>query len=142
MITPLRPITSSSARLLHTMLRVRNLDASLAFYIGHLGMRLLRWRDFTEQRFTLAFVGYDDEERGAVIELTHNWDCDRYVPGDAFGHIAIAVDDVHATVARLAAEGVTVTRPAGPLVGDPSETIAFIADPDGYRIELIGRPAP
>jgi lactoylglutathione lyase len=127
------------------MLRVRDLDAALAFYVDTLGMRLLRRRDFRDGRFTLAFVGYDDEAEDAVIELTHNWDMRDYAPGTAFGHIAIGVPDVHAATGALAAAGVPVVRPAGPLPGDPNEIIAFVEDPDGYRVELIGgrgRPLP
>ena len=127
------------ARLLHTMLRVRNIDASMDFYIKRLGMRLLRRQDFAEQKFTLAFVGYDDEDQGSVIELTQNWDDRDYSLGDAFGHLAIAVEDVFAAVDTLRADGVRIIRPAGPLKGDQRETIAFCEDPDGYCIELIQR---
>lgn len=131
----------TNTRLLHTMLRVGDLERSLAFYLQQLGMRLLRRQDFTEGRFTLAFVGYGDEGDTAVLELTHNWDRRDYALGDAFGHVAIGVEDVYAAVRQLAANGVRVTRPAGPLKGDPSELIAFVEDPDGYRIELIQRRA-
>ena len=127
------------ARLLHTMLRVRDLDASLDFYVGKLSMRLLRRRDFPEGQFTLAFVGYGHESETAVVELTHNWGEQDYTLGTAFGHIAIGVDDVFAAIRGLDQQGVKVVRPAGPLKGDESETIAFIEDPDGYRIELIER---
>jgi lactoylglutathione lyase len=132
--------TMDHARLLHTMLRVRDLQRSLAFYVDRLGMRLLRRQDFPQGRFTLAFVGYHDEERGAVIELTHNWDDRTYALGSAFGHVAIGVADVHRAVEGLARAGTPVVRPAGPLAGDPREVIAFVEDPDGYRIELIQRP--
>jgi lactoylglutathione lyase len=127
------------ARLLHTMLRVADLDRSLDFYLHRLGMRLLRRRDFPEGRFTLAFVGYGDEQAVAVLELTYNWDAGRYTTGTGYGHLAIGVEDVHAATRALAAQGVPVVRPAGPLKGDPTELIAFVEDPDGYRIELIER---
>lgn len=130
------------SRVLHTMIRVRDLDRSLDFYVGLLGMRLLRLRDFPEGRFTLAFVGYGPESDTTVIELTHNWDTSTYALGTAWGHLAFEVADVQAAAAALAAAGVAVVRPAGPLKGDPQETIAFVEDPDGYRIELIEqRPA-
>lgn len=128
-----------SARMLHTMLRVRDLDASLAFYIDTLGMRLLRRQDFPGGRFTLAFVGYADEDSGTVLELTYNWGQDTYDLGTAYGHVAIGVTDIYMAVDALAVAGVRVVRPAGPLAGDPREVIAFIEDPDGYRIELIER---
>jgi lactoylglutathione lyase len=125
-------------RLLHTMLRVRDLDRSLDFYVRLLGMQLLRRSDYPEGRFTLAFVGYTDERDGAVIELTHNWDRhEPYVLGDAWGHLAIGVIDIVDTCARLAAEGVPVPRPPGAMKHG-STIIAFIEDPDGHRIELIG----
>lgn len=127
-------------RLLHAMLRVGNLDRALDFYVGMLGMTLLRRQDFLEGRFTLAFVGFAPEQTGAVIELTHNWDATRYEPGTAFGHIAIGVPDIRAFTAEAVARGARVVRAPGPLQGDPGETIAFLADPDGYRIELIERP--
>jgi lactoylglutathione lyase len=127
----------SGARLLHTMLRVHDLDRALGFYVDRLGMRLLRRSDFPEGRFTLAFVGYDDESRGTVIELTHNWGDHDYVIGSAFGHIAIGVRDARAAVEALERAGTKVVRPVGPLKGDPREIIAFVEDPDGYRVELI-----
>ncbi len=127
-------------RLLHTMLRVRDLERSLAFYIGCIGMRVLRRQDFPEGRFTLAFVGYDEEDATAVIELTHNWGTQAYELGTAYGHIAIGVTDVFVATDSLAQAGVTVVRPAGPLKGDERELIAFVEDPDGYKIELIQRP--
>jgi lactoylglutathione lyase len=129
--------TMNGARLLHTMLRVRDLDRALGFYVDRLGMRLLRRRDFAGGRFTLAFVGYEEEARGPVIELTNNWGVHEYQLGSAFGHIAIGVRDVGAAVDALQQAGVKVTRPAGPLKGDPSEIIAFVEDPDGYPVELI-----
>ena len=129
----------SDARLLHTMLRVRDLETSLEFYVGKLGMRLLRRQEFPDGQFTLAFVGYGDETETSVIELTHNWDGRAYALGSAFGHLAIGVGDVFATTRGLKRQGVKVVRPAGPLKGDESELIAFVEDPDGYRIELIER---
>jgi lactoylglutathione lyase len=123
-------------RLLHTMLRVNNLEESLAFYTGVLGMRLLRRRDYEGGRFTLAFVGYDDESQTAVLELTHNWDTDRYTLGDAFGHVAIGTDDIHGTCERIRAAGGKVVREPGPMKHGTS-VIAFVEDPNGYRIELI-----
>ena len=126
-------------RLLHTMLRVRDLDASLDFYTGKLGMKLLRKRDYPSGKFTLAFVGYGEETDHTVIELTHNWDQkDPYQLGSAFGHLAVAVPDVYKTCERLAAAGVKIPRPAGPMAHGGS-VIAFIEDPDGYRIELVQR---
>ncbi len=126
-------------RLLHTMLRVRDLDKSIEFYTTHLGMTLLRKTDFPGGRFTLAFVGYGEESDTAVIELTHNWDQDEpYELGTGFGHVAIDVADIYATCDRLGAAGISVPRPAGPMKHG-STPIAFIEDPDGYRIELIER---
>jgi len=123
-------------RLLHTMLRVGNLDRSLAFYTEVLGMRLLRRSDYPEGRFTLAFVGYEDESQGAVIELTHNWDTPSYEPGNAFGHIALEVDDAYQACAQIKAKGGKVTREAGPMKHGTT-VIAFAEDPDAYKIELI-----
>lgn len=128
-------------RLLHTMIRVRDLGRSLDFYVGLLGMRLLRLKDFPDGKFTLAFVGYGDESSTAVIELTHNWHAGDYDLGTAWGHIAVGVADIHKAVAALSAAGVRVIRRAGPLKGDQREVIAFIEDPDGYRIELIEKTA-
>lgn len=127
------------ARLLHTMLRVRDLDRALAFYVDILGMQLLRRQDFLAGRFTLAFVGYGPEDVASVLELTHNWDTRDYELGSSFGHIAIEVADVRQATRALAGAGVPVTRPAGPLQGDPQEIIAFVEDPDGYRVELVQR---
>lgn len=124
-------------KLLHTMLRVADLERSLAFYIEKLGMRLLRSRDYPEGRFTLAFVGYDDEDITSVIELTFNWDTNAYELGTGYGHIAISVNDIYATCSALQEAGVSILRAPGPMQHDPSEIIAFILDPDGYRIELI-----
>ena len=131
------------ARLLHSMLRVRDLDRAVDFYTRLLGMKMLRRQEFPYGRFTLVFLGYGPEETQTVLELTYNWDIAEYEPGNAYGHIAIGVEDVHEAVAELQAAGVPVIRPAGPLRGSPSEVIAFVADPDGYRVELIGgRAAP
>ena len=128
-------------RILHTMLRVGNLDRSLAFYTEVLGMRLLRRREYPEGRFTLAFVGYADESDAAVLELTHNWDTASYAPGDGFGHVAVEVDDAQAACERVAALGGKVTRPAGPMKHGTT-VIAFVEDPDGYKIEFIERKTP
>jgi lactoylglutathione lyase len=132
--------SAAGYRLLHTMLRVRDLELSTDFYTRVLGMRLLRRADFREGRFTLAFIGYGEESESTVLELTHNWDQDQYDIGNAYGHLAIAVKDVYASVAAMAAAGAKVTRPAGPLQGSSAEIIAFIEDPDGYKVELIQRP--
>lgn len=126
-------------RLLHTMLRVGTLERSLAFYTEVLGMQLLRRRDNPEHRYTLAFVGYGPESETAVLELTHNWDTDLYELGSAYGHIAIGCDDVAATCASIRERGGRVVREPGPVKGG-STVIAFVEDPDGYRIELIERP--
>ncbi len=125
-------------RLLHTMLRVGNLERSLMFYTEILGMQLLRRKDYPDGRFTLAFVGYQEESAGAVIELTHNWDTSHYNLGDGYGHIAIEVEDAYDSCATIKARGGLVVREAGPMKhGDT--VIAFIEDPDGYKIELIQR---
>jgi lactoylglutathione lyase len=123
-------------KMLHTMLRVTKLDASLAFYTEVLGMRLLRRHDFPEGRFTLAFVGYGDEDNNTVIELTHNWDTDSYEHGTAYGHIALGVPDVYAACAEIKARGGRVVREAGPMKGG-TRVIAFVEDPDGYKVELV-----
>ena len=123
-------------RLLHTMLRVGNLDRSLAFYTEILGMQLLRRQDYPEGRFTLAFVGYGPESEGAVIELTHNWDTASYELGNAFGHIALEVPDAAKACADIKARGGKVVREAGPMKHGTT-VIAFVEDPDGYKIELI-----
>ena len=125
-------------RILHTMIRVGNLDTSLAFYTEILGMRLLRRNDYPEGKFTLAFVGYQEEADGAVLELTHNWGVDKYEIGTGYGHIALAVDDAYAACEQIKARGGKVTREAGPMKGG-TRVIAFIEDPDGYKIELIQR---
>ncbi len=123
-------------RLLHTMLRVGDLEKSLAFYTDILGMNLLRKNDYPEGKFTLAFVGYGSEEDTAVLELTHNWETQDYTHGNAFGHIAIGVDDVYDACNKIKAAGGKVVREAGPM--QHSTTIlAFVEDPDGYKIELL-----
>lgn len=123
-------------RLLHTMLRIGDLEKSLAFYTEVLGMNLLRRKDYPEGKFTLAFVGYDDEEHSAVIELTHNWGVEKYELGNAYGHIAIEVEDAYTACEKIKLCGGKVVREAGPMKHG-STVIAFIEDPDGYRIELI-----
>lgn len=126
-------------RFLHTMIRVRDLDKSLAFYTGLLGMTLLRRQDYEGGRFTLAFVGYGGEDDHTVLELTHNWDQETpYELGDAWGHVAIGVEDIYGACDRLAAAGVPVPRPPGPMKHG-STVLAFVEDPDGRRIELIER---
>lgn len=123
-------------RMLHTMLRVGNLERSLAFYTEVLGMTLLRKRDYEEGRFTLAFVGYGPEDTHTVLELTHNWDTPSYELGTAYGHIALAVDDAYTACAEIKARGGNIVREAGPMKGGTT-VIAFVEDPDGYKVELI-----
>lgn len=123
-------------RILHTMLRVGDLQKSLNFYTQVLGMRLLRRQDFPEGKFTLAFVGYGGESESAVIELTYNWDVGGYDLGTGFGHIALEVNDIYAAVERIREAGGEVVREPGPMKHGTT-VIAFVADPDGYRIELI-----
>lgn len=125
-------------RILHTMLRVGDLDRSIAFYTDVLGMRLLRRQDYPDGRFTLAFVGYGDESQTAVLELTYNWDTTGYDLGNGFGHIAIAVPDAAAACATIRQRGGKVVREAGPMKHGKT-VIAFVEDPDGYKIELIER---
>lgn len=125
-------------RILHTMLRVGDLEKSLAFYTEVLGMRLLRRQDYPDGRFTLAFVGFQPESEGAVLELTHNWDTPRYELGNGYGHVALEVDDAAAACAEIRARGGKVVREAGPMKHGTT-VIAFVEDPDGYRIELIQR---
>ncbi len=125
-------------RILHTMLRVTNLEQSLAFYTNILGMRCLRRNDYPQGRFTLAFVGYQDEAQAACLELTYNWDCNHYEHGDAYGHIALAMTDIQQACADIEARGGKLIRPPGPM-RHGNTVIAFIEDPDGYKIELIER---
>jgi lactoylglutathione lyase len=127
-------------RILHTMLRVVDLEKSLAFYTDVLGMKLLRRNDYPDGKFTLAFVGYTDEAGGAVVELTHNWGVEKYEPGNAFGHIAIEVENAYTTCEIIKQRGGKVVREAGPMKHG-STVIAFVEDPDGYRIELIQNKA-
>jgi len=133
-----KPIVGK-ARMLHTMIRVLDLEKSIDFYTRYLGMTLCRRSDNETGRYTVAFVGYGDENEATVVELTHNWDrTEPYDLGSAFGHLAIGVDDIYGICENLAAAGVKVPRPAGPVKGGTT-VIAFIEDPDGYKIELIDR---
>lgn len=125
-------------RILHTMLRVGHLDRSIDFYTNVLGMRLLRRTDYPTGRFTLAFVGFQEESEGAVIELTHNWDTEKYDLGDGYGHIALLVSDAASACDLVRQKGGKVTREAGPMKHG-STVIAFVEDPDGYKIEFIER---
>ena len=125
-------------RFLHTMLRVGDLERSVKFYTDQLGMKELRRRDVPEGKYTLAFVGYGDESAGAVIELTYNYGVEKYEPGTAFGHLAVGVPDIYATCDRLREAGAKITREPGP-VKFGTTVIAFVEDPDGYKIELIER---
>jgi lactoylglutathione lyase len=125
-------------RILHTMIRVGDLERSIQFYTGVLQMRLLRRRDFPEGKFTLAFVGFGDEDREAALELTYNYGVDKYQIGDGFGHIALAVDDAKVACDEVRKRGGKVTREAGPMKHGTT-VIAFVEDPDGYKIELIQR---
>jgi lactoylglutathione lyase len=135
---PAAPVIGKG-RMLHTMLRVFDLEKSVDFYSRLLGMEVLRQREVPEGRYTLAFVGYGAEDSNTVIELTYNWDQkEPYALGSAFGHLAIGVGDVYATCEKLGKEGVKITRPPGP-VKFGTTVIAFIEDPDGYKIELIQR---
>jgi lactoylglutathione lyase len=124
--------------MLHTMLRVGNLDRSVKFYTEVLGMKLLRTTDRPEQKYSLAFVGYDGEDKTAVIELTYNYGVEKYDLGSGYGHIALEMPDVAKACAAVKAKGGTVTREAGPVKGGTT-VIAFVADPDGYKIEFIER---
>ncbi|MEF1289393.1 lactoylglutathione lyase [Vibrio sp. M260118] len=126
----------SNGRILHTMLRVGDLDKSIKFYTEVMGMKLLRTNENKEYEYTLAFVGFGDESQGAVIELTYNWGTSEYDLGSAFGHVAIGFDDIYATCDAIKAAGGNVTREPGPVKGG-STHIAFVKDPDGYMIELI-----
>ena len=123
-------------RILHTMLRVGDLERSVKFYQDILGMRLLRTSENPEYKYSLAFLGYDDEDKSAVLELTYNWGVSEYELGTAYGHIAIGVDDIYATCEAVRTSGGNVTREAGPVKGG-STVIAFVEDPDGYKIEFI-----
>ncbi|MCH1429702.1 MAG: lactoylglutathione lyase [Chlamydiales bacterium] len=123
-------------RLMHTMVRVGNLDKSLEFYQNVLKMKIFKQKDYTEGRFTLVFLGYGDSEEDHLIELTYNWDKDHYEIGNGYGHIAIACSDIYKTCQEIESKGGRVTRAPGPMKG--SQTIlAFVEDPDGYKIELI-----
>ena len=123
-------------RMLHTMLRVGDLQRSIKFYTEVMGMRMLRNTDRPDQKYSLAFVGYDSEDKASVLELTYNYGVDKYEIGDAFGHIAVGVPDCRAACERIRAGGGNVTRDAGPVKGGTT-VIAFVTDPDGYKIELI-----
>jgi len=123
-------------RFLHTMLRVGDLNKSIKFYTEIFGMQLLRKKDYPEGKFTLAFLGYGDERENTAIELTHNWDTDSYDLGNAFGHLAIEVDDVYEAVATIKQQGGKIIRDAGPMNAG-NTIIAFVEDPDGYEIELL-----
>ncbi|MEA3243734.1 MAG: lactoylglutathione lyase [Pseudomonadota bacterium] len=125
-------------RILHTMLRVGDLDRSIRFYTEVLGMKLLRQKDYPDGRFTLAFIGYGDESDNTVIELTYNWDTDSYELGTGYGHIALEVDDVYKATEEISKRGGKVLRDAGPMNAGTT-IIAFIEDPDGYPVELIGK---
>lgn len=124
-------------RILHTMLRVTDLQKSISFYTEILGMRLLRRKDFPDGKFTLAFLGYGDESEHTALELTHNWETSAYELGNAYGHIAIEVEDVYAACDAIKAKGGEVVREAGPMKHG-STILAFVKDPDGYMIELLG----
>jgi lactoylglutathione lyase len=126
-------------RIMHTMLRVGDLERSIAFYTGVLGMKVLHRKDYPDGKFTLAFVGYGDEDKQAVLELTHNWGVDKYELGNAYGHIAVQVDDAYRACAEVKQRGGKVTREAGPMKHGTT-VIAFVEDPDGYKIEFIQRP--
>lgn len=123
-------------RILHTMLRVGNLDRSIAFYTDVLGMTLIRRKDYEGGRFTLAFLGYGSEEEGAVLELTYNWDTESYDLGNGFGHVALGVDDIYRVCEQIREAGGLITREPGPMKHGKT-VIAFVRDPDGYAIELI-----
>ena len=131
--------TGSGAQILHTMIRVKDLDKSIEFYTGLLGMKLLSRNDYPGGKFTLAFVGYGDASSNAVIELTHNWNQEEaYDLGNGFGHVAIGVPDIYGTCEKLEAAGASIPRSPGPMMHGTT-VIAFVDDPDGYKIELIER---
>jgi lactoylglutathione lyase len=132
----MRLADAASMRLLHTMLRVGDLERSITFYTEVLGMRLLRRKDYPGGRFTLAFVGYGEESDTTVLELTHNWDTSTYEIGSGYGHIAIGVADIHGVCEQIRAKGGRVAREPGPMKNGTT-VIAFVEDPDGYRVELI-----
>ncbi|MCK4705965.1 MAG: lactoylglutathione lyase [Gammaproteobacteria bacterium] len=136
-ITLLNNYTKNTIRLLHTMLRVGDLDRSIKFYTEILGMTLLRQKDYPEGKFTLAFLGYGNEQENTVLELTHNWDTSSYDIGNAFGHLAIEVEDVYQATEQIRQQGGKILRDAGPMNAG-STIIAFVEDPDGYQIELLG----
>lgn len=127
-------------RILHTMIRVGDLERSIAFYTDVLGMRVLRRKEYPDGRFTNVFVGYQDEQEGAALELTYNWDTAAYDLGTGYGHIALAVDDVYAACERIRARGGRITREPGPMKHGTT-VLAFVEDPDGYKIELLGSKA-
>jgi lactoylglutathione lyase len=132
----MRLADAASMRLLHTMLRVGDLERSITFYTEVLGMRLLRRKDYPGGRFTLAFVGYGEESDATVLELTHNWDTESYEIGSGYGHIAIGVDDIVGVCDQIRAKGGRVVREPGPMKNGTT-VIAFVEDPDGYKVELI-----
>ena len=123
-------------QLLHTMLRVGNLEESVKFYTEVLGMKLLRQKEYPDGKFTLAFVGYGDDSDHTVLELTYNWGVEKYHLGDAYGHIAIGIDDIYGTCNEIKARGGKVSREPGPMKHG-STVIAFVEDPDGYKVELV-----
>jgi lactoylglutathione lyase len=131
------PQEAFTMRMLHTMIRVGDLQRSIDFYTRILGMKLLRQQEYPEGRFTLAFVGYGDENDNTVIELTHNWDTESYELGEGFGHLAIEVDDVYKATDEIRQQGGKIIRDAGPMNAGTT-IIAFVEDPDGYAIELLG----
>jgi lactoylglutathione lyase len=123
-------------RILHTMIRVNNLDESIMFYQNFFGMKVIRKQDYPKGKFSLAFIGYGEEESSTVIELTYNWDTNKYIHGNAFGHIALEVDDAYKTCAEIKKKGGKILRDPGPMMHGTT-VIAFIEDPNGYKIELI-----
>lgn len=131
---------TSKYRLLHTMIRVKDLDKTIDFYSRHLGMKVLRKTDYPSGEFTNVFMGYGDENANTVLELTHNWgQAEPYSHGTGFGHLAVSVPDIYGACEKMKAEGVSIPRPPGPMKHGTT-VIAFIEDPDGYKIELIERP--
>ena len=123
-------------RILHTMIRVNNLDESIVFYQNFFGMKVIRKQDYPKGKFSLAFIGYGEEESSTVLELTYNWDTNKYIHGNAFGHIALEVDDAYKTCAEIKKKGGKILRDPGPMMHGTT-VIAFIEDPNGYKIELI-----